>query len=83
MYKQQTLARCRQMGSGGFGWNTTILLVEDSKIQKIRNDSVLHKAGYKVLSAADGEEALRVARENSRIASCWTCCCRSWVARRY
>lgn len=39
----------------------TILLVEDNKIQKLTNESILHKAGYNVLNAADGEEALRLA----------------------
>jgi CheY-like chemotaxis protein len=42
---------------------TTILLVEDNKIQKIVNERILHKAGYTVLNAKDGEEALRLARE--------------------
>jgi CheY-like chemotaxis protein len=42
---------------------TTILLVEDNKIQKLANERILHKAGYAVLSAKDGEEALRLARE--------------------
>jgi CheY-like chemotaxis protein len=42
----------------------TLLLVEDSKIQRIENERILHKAGYTVLNAADGEEALRVARES-------------------
>ena len=42
---------------------TTVLLVEDSKIQKLANERLLHKAGYTVLNAADGEEALRLARE--------------------
>lgn len=42
---------------------TTVLLVEDSKIQKLANERMLHKAGYLVLNAADGEEALRLARE--------------------
>ena len=40
-----------------------VLLVEDSKIQKLANERILHKAGYIVLNAADGEEALRLARE--------------------
>lgn len=44
---------------------TTILLVEDSKLQKIKHESLLHKAGYRVLHASDGEEALRVARESA------------------
>jgi len=42
----------------------TLLLVEDNKIQRIANERILHRAGYTVLNAADGEEALRVAREN-------------------
>ena len=43
---------------------TTLLLVEDSKVQRIANERILHKAGYTVLNAADGEEALRIARES-------------------
>ena len=43
---------------------TKVLLVEDSKIQKLANERILHKAGYMVLNAADGEEALCLAREN-------------------
>lgn len=43
----------------------TVLLVEDSKFQKLANERMLHKAGYTVLTAADGEEALRLARENA------------------
>ncbi len=42
---------------------TTVLLVEDSKVQKLANERILHKAGYAVLSAKDGEEALRLAHE--------------------
>ena len=48
-----------------FHLKATILLVEDSKLQKIKNESLLHKAGYRVLHASDGEEALRVARESA------------------
>ncbi len=43
---------------------TTILLVEDSKMQRLANERILRKAGYTVLNAGDGEEALRVARKN-------------------
>lgn len=39
-----------------------ILLVEDSKAQKLVNERILHKAGYIVLNAATGEEALQMAR---------------------
>jgi CheY-like chemotaxis protein len=41
----------------------TVLLVEDSKFQKLVNERMLNKAGYTVLTASDGEEALRLARE--------------------
>jgi CheY-like chemotaxis protein len=43
---------------------TTVLLVEDSKFQKLVNERMLHKWGYAVLTAVDGEEALRLARES-------------------
>jgi CheY-like chemotaxis protein len=42
----------------------TLLLVEDSKVQRIETERILHRAGYTVLNAGDGEEALRVACEN-------------------
>ena len=42
----------------------TILLVEDSKVQKLASERILLKAGYLVLFAADGEEGLRLARES-------------------
>jgi CheY-like chemotaxis protein len=41
----------------------TILLVEDSQIQKLANEKILTRAGYLVLLAGDGEDALRLARE--------------------
>ena len=41
-----------------------ILLIEDSKFQRIANGRALVKAGYSVLYAGDGEEGLRAAREN-------------------
>ncbi len=40
-----------------------LLLVEDSKPIRRENESVLHKAGYEVICAEDGETALRLARE--------------------
>ena len=42
---------------------TTVLLVEDSKFQKIANERMLQRAGYTVLNAPDGEQALKAARE--------------------
>jgi len=43
----------------------TILLVEDSQIQKLTNEEILTRAGYLVLLAADGEDAIRLAGEAS------------------
>jgi CheY-like chemotaxis protein len=40
-----------------------VLLVEDSKFLRMANERALSKAGYQVVSAADGEEALRVAQD--------------------
>jgi CheY-like chemotaxis protein len=42
---------------------TKILLVEDSKFLRLATERALARAGYEMSSAADGEEALRVARE--------------------
>jgi CheY-like chemotaxis protein len=40
-----------------------VLLVEDSKFLRIVNGRALAKAGYEVSTAADGEEALRIAND--------------------
>ena len=40
-----------------------ILLVEDSKFLRLATERALSRAGYEVWSAADGEEALQMARE--------------------
>jgi twitching motility two-component system response regulator PilH len=42
-----------------------ILLIEDSKFQRTANGRALIKAGYDVVYAADGDEGLGAARENS------------------
>jgi CheY-like chemotaxis protein len=42
----------------------TVLLIEDSKFIRITSQRELMKAGYTVLMAADGENGLRMAREN-------------------
>ena len=41
-----------------------ILLIDDSKFQRIANERALVKAGYSVIHAGDGDEGLRLAREN-------------------
>jgi CheY-like chemotaxis protein len=41
----------------------TVLVVDDSRFFRTATERVLVKAGYGVVSASDGEEALRVARE--------------------
>ena len=39
-----------------------ILLVDDSRFLRRASEQVLKKAGYEVVAAADGEEALKMAR---------------------
>ena len=41
----------------------TVLVVDDSRFFRTATERTLAKSGYSVLSAADGEDALRVARE--------------------
>ncbi len=40
-----------------------ILIVDDSRFLRIANERALVKAGYEVISAADGEDGLRLAQE--------------------
>jgi CheY-like chemotaxis protein len=40
-----------------------VMLVEDSKFLRVATERALTKAGYEVVCAGDGEEALRLARE--------------------
>jgi CheY-like chemotaxis protein len=47
----------------GVATNSKVLLVEDSKLLRMANECALSKAGYQVSTAADGEQALRVAAE--------------------
>jgi CheY-like chemotaxis protein len=41
----------------------SILLVDDSRFQRLANEGVLARAGYKIVTASDGEEALRTAHD--------------------
>lgn len=41
----------------------TVLLVEDNRVVKMVHERLLSRAGYKVVTAADGEEALQTVRE--------------------
>lgn len=41
----------------------TVLLVDDSRFFRTATERTLAKAGYSVVTAVDGEEALRMARE--------------------
>jgi CheY-like chemotaxis protein len=41
-----------------------ILLTEDSKFLRVATERALTRAGYAVITANDGDEALRLAREN-------------------
>jgi len=42
----------------------TVLLVDDSKFLRLSHERLLGRAGYRVVTAGDGEEALRLARES-------------------
>jgi CheY-like chemotaxis protein len=42
---------------------TKVLLVEDSRLLRITSERALVKAGYEVICAADGEQALRVVHD--------------------
>jgi CheY-like chemotaxis protein len=42
-----------------------VLLVEDSKFLRVATERTLTQAGYKVICAGDGEEALRLARQHA------------------
>ncbi|HEV2988599.1 MAG TPA: response regulator [Candidatus Angelobacter sp.] len=41
----------------------TILLIDDSRFLRIANEHILAKAGYQVVSAGDGEQALLIAAD--------------------
>jgi CheY-like chemotaxis protein len=43
--------------------HSKVLLVEDSKFLRIANERALSRAGFEVSTAADGEEALKVAND--------------------
>jgi CheY-like chemotaxis protein len=47
------------------GVGSKILLVDDSKFLRMANERALCRAGYEVCTAADGEEALKVANEKN------------------
>jgi CheY-like chemotaxis protein len=42
---------------------STVLLVDDSKFLRLANEKLLQRAGYTVITAADGEEAIRAAAD--------------------
>ena len=56
-----------------------ILLVEDSRYQRMASKRVLAEAGFDVVEARDGEEALR---QVSLISSFLTFCCPGWEANK-
>ena len=42
--------------------NSKVLVVEDSKFLRIATERILSRAGYQVIGAADGEQALQIAQ---------------------
>ncbi len=61
--EEEAAPASRRRAAGG---SETILLVEDERLVRNLCLEVLTKAGYAVLEAQNGEEALRLARENKR-----------------
>jgi CheY-like chemotaxis protein len=55
------LGRMVALVRDGGGFLKTILLVDDSKFQRLANERALAKAGFQVLTAGDGEQALEIA----------------------
>jgi len=51
------------IGKTGVIHTVKILLVEDSRSLRLENERALQRAGYEVICAEDGEEALQRARE--------------------
>jgi DNA-binding response OmpR family regulator len=47
-----------------------VLLVEDSKFLRIATERALSKAGFGVSTAADGEQALQLAKKSRPTLSC-------------
>lgn len=45
------------------GMAAKVLLVEDSKFLRVAGERALNKAGYLVYTAADGEQAIKIANE--------------------
>jgi DNA-binding response OmpR family regulator len=64
-FSAETVAKlvCSEKHSSREG-TMKILLIEDSKFQRIANERALVMSGYEVIHAGDGVEGLRVAREN-------------------
>jgi CheY-like chemotaxis protein len=63
------LVRCRTLPIGrqeveDAAKMTKVLLIEDSKFLRVTTEEALTRGGYTVITASDGEEALRLAREN-------------------
>ena len=44
---------------------STVLLIDDSKFLRRTNELSLARAGYQIVTASDGEEGLRLAREKN------------------
>ena len=58
-----------------------VVIGDDESIIRLDLCEMLEEAGHVVVGeAADGVEALELARKESRISYCWTSKCRGWTA---
>jgi len=61
---EQALDGARPMSAGSTGSGTVLLVDDDDDVRRV-TDRILRNAGYRVLLATSGDEALAVARENA------------------
>ena len=60
---------------------TSILIIDDSATFREALSEAFANAGYRVLTAASGEEGLRPSPTGGRAPSWSTVCCREWMGR--
>ena len=69
----------RHAGRAG---RSVVLAIDDEPAVRDLMQRFLSKEGFRVVTAASGEEGLKLAREQRPARSRWTCSCRAWTAGR-